>query len=158
MSSLKKKIEDLMSAVSFAEEGEVETAREFLREERRVLLAVRRGQVDRKTFRYALNTCRRVGAKLDVLYISPVESPDEALEAWLSELKEEGIEYRLIRKNGCLKQEIVEYTNAKKGILFAVTESTDSLDADCKGKGKRLSEAWQNLKCPLVVVAEGANG
>ena len=158
MSSLKKKIEDLMSAVSFAEEGEAETAREFLKEERRVLLAVRRGQVDRKTFRYALNTCRRVGAKLDVLYISPVETPDEALEEWLSELKNERIEYRLIRKNGCLKQEIVDYTNTKKEILFAVTESTDSLDADCKGRGRGLSEAWRNLKCPLVVVAESVHG
>lgn len=154
MSSLKKKIEDLMSAVSFAEEGEVETAREFLKEERKVLLAVRRDQMERKTFRYALNTCKRIGAALDVLYISPSEAPDPVLEECLSEMREEGIAYRLIRKSGCLKQEIIDYTSSKREILFAVTESSDTLDAECKGKGKRLSEAWKNLQCPLVVVAD----
>jgi hypothetical protein len=154
MNSLKKKIEDLMSAVSFAEEGEFETARELLKEERRILLAVRTGQVDSKTFRYALNTCKRIGASLDVLYISPSEAEDPLLDQCLSDLKQEGIDYRLIRKSGCLKQEIIDYTTAKKEIVFAVTESSDNLDVDCKGKGKGLSEAWQNLKCPLVVVAD----
>jgi len=155
MSSLKKKIEDLMSAVSFAEEGEFDTAREFLKEERRVLLAVRRGQADRKTFRYALNICKRVAAKLDVLYISPVEGADPVLEQGLADLREEGIEHRLIRKEGCLKQEIIDYTNSEAGVLFAVTESTDNLEVDCKGSGKGLSSAWQRLRCPLVVVSEG---
>ncbi|MCL4492733.1 MAG: hypothetical protein M1510_12705, partial [Nitrospirae bacterium] len=77
------------------------------------------------------------------------------LEQFLSELKQAGIDYRLMRKNGCLKQEIIDYTNSKKEILFAVTESSDNLDVDCKGRGKRLSEAWQNLKCPLVIVSDG---
>src|SRR3990172_12976093 len=121
MADLKKKIEDLMSAVSFAEEGEFDTAREFLKEERRVLLAVRRGQADRKTFRYALNICKRVAAKLDVLYISPVEGAHPGLEQGLADLREEGIEHRLIRKEGCLKQEIIDYTNSEAGVLFAVT-------------------------------------
>lgn len=156
MGRLQKKIEDIMSAVSFAEEGEFVTARELIKEERRILLAVRAGQVDSKTFRYAANTCKRIGAKLDVLYISPSSSDDPLLNQCLADLKEQGIETRLIRKNGCMKQEIIDYTSAKKDIVFAVTESSDNLDVDCKGKGKGLSEAWQNLKCPLVVVAENA--
>ncbi len=156
MGNLKKKVEDLMSAVSFAEEGEFETAREFMKEERRVLLAVRRGQLDRKTIRYALNTCKRIGASLDILYIAPSEVSDPVLEEGFSELEREGINYRLIQKSGCLKQEIIDYTTSKNEILFAVTESSDNLDVDCKGQGKRLSEAWRNLKCPLVVVTESA--
>lgn len=155
MAKLSKKIEDLMSAVSFAEEGEFDTAKEMLKEERRVLLAVKKGQMDKKTFRYAVNACKRIGAHLDVLYISPIGVADPVLEECLSEIKREGINYRLMYKNGCLKQEIIDYTNSKKGVIFAVTESSDYLNVDCRGKGKKLSEAWQNLKCPLVVVADG---
>lgn len=149
-----KKIEDLMSAVSFAEEGEFNTAKEMLKEDRRVLLAIKREQMDRRTFRYAINACKRIGADLEILYISPVEAIDPALEQCLSEIRDEGINYRLTHKNGCLKQEIIDYTNSKKGVLFAVTESSENLDVDCKGKDKKLSEAWQDLKCPLVVVAD----
>lgn len=154
MTRLKKKIEDLMAAVSFAEEGEFETARELLKEERRVLLAVKRGSMDRKTFRYAINTCKRLNASLDVLYVSPSEGEDPALTQYISELRDAGIDYRLVWKSGCLKQAIIDYTTSRKEILFAVTESTENLEADCKGNGRGLSEAWRNLKCPLVVVAE----
>ena len=154
MGRLQKKIEDIMSAVSFAEEGEFDTARNILKEERRILLAVRTGQIDRKTFRYAANTCKRIGARLDVLYVSPSEADEPLLNQCLSDLKESGVDYRLIRKSGCLKQAIIDYTTLKKEIVFAVTESSDNLEVDCKGKGKGLSDAWEKLKCPLVVVAD----
>lgn len=152
MGRVKKKIEDLMSAVSFAEEGDFETARELMKEERRVLLAVRRGHMGRKTFRYAVNTCKRIGASLDVLYVAPSEDEDPTLTQCISELGSEGIDCRIVRKSGCLKQAIIDYTNSRKGILFAVTESAEHLDAECESGG--LSEAWRNLRCPLVVVAD----
>ncbi len=158
MGKLKKAMKSLESAMMAASAGENEagTARELLKEEHGVLLAIRRGQMDKKTFRYAVNTCKRIGAHLDILYISPTEARDPLLEECLSEVMAEGISYRVMRKNGCLKKEIIDYTNKKKEILFAVTESSENLDVDCKGKGKAgmLSEAWQNLKCPLVVVAD----
>lgn len=156
MADLKKKVEDLMSAISFAEEGEFETAREMLKEERRVLLAIKEDHLDRKTFRYAINTCKRVGADLDILYVSSAGKSSPVLEQCLEDLKNEGIHFRVVQKNGCLKQQIIDYTNTKKEILFAVTESFENLDLDCKGKGKKLSEAWQRLRCPLVVVADNA--
>ncbi|MBI5026002.1 MAG: universal stress protein [Nitrospirae bacterium] len=147
-----------MSAISFAEEGEFNTAREMLREERRVLLAVKEGQIAGKTLKYALNTCKRIGASLDILYVSlegrADEKIDPLLQRFYSDLEKEGIRYSVIQKNGCIKQEIIDYTNSKKGVLFAVTESSNHLDVDCKGRNKKLSEAWQNLKCPLVVVAD----
>lgn len=145
-----------MSAISFAEEGEFGTAREMLKEERRVLLAVKREQMDKRAFRYAINACKRIGAHLDILYISPVEAINPVLKECLSEMEKDGINYRLIYKSGCIKQEIIDYTNSKKEVIFAVTESSETLDIDCRGKGKRLSDAWQNLKCPLVVVEDGA--
>lgn len=181
MNKLKRimdKIERTMAAVSFAEEGEYNTAKEILREGKRVLLAVRGGDIDRKTLKYALNTCKRIGADMDILYISSKntvdkkgerekvaddlgqESINSAVDATIQnfyiELEKEGIRYQLIQKTGCLKQEIIDYTNSRKDILFVVIESSDVLDIDCTGKNKRLSESWQNLKCPLVVVMDGA--
>ncbi|HXX53322.1 MAG TPA: universal stress protein [Thermodesulfovibrionales bacterium] len=152
MDTLKRKIEEMLSAISFAEEGEFETARQFLKEDRRVLLAVRKDQADRRTFRYAINTCKRINAALDILYISPSKEQDPALQLCLSELTHEGINYRLVQKGGCLKQAVIDYANTIKGILFAVTESSDKLDVDCKGMN--TSKAWKDLKCPLVVVEE----
>lgn len=156
MAELKKKVEDLMSAISFAEEGEFDTAREMIKEDRRVLLAIKENHLDKKTFRYAINTCKRVGADLDILYVSSAEMLPPVLEQCVEDLKKEGINFRVVRKNGCLKQQIIDYTNSKKEVLFAVTKSLENLDLDCIGKGKRLSEAWHRLRCPLVVVADNA--
>jgi hypothetical protein len=156
MVDLKKKVEDLMSAISFAEEGEFDTAREMLKEERRVLLAIKEDHLDKKTFRYAINTCKRVGADLDILYVSSAEKMSPVLEQCIEDIKNEGINFRVIQKHGCLKQQIIDYTNTKKEILFAVTKSLENLDLDCGSKGKRLSEAWQRLRCPLVVVADNS--
>jgi hypothetical protein len=154
MSDFRKKIEDLMSAISFAEEGEFGTSREILKEGKRVLLAVREGRIDRKTLKYALNTSKRVGADLDILYISSAKDVNPALKEFFGDLRNEGISYRVIQKTGCLKQEIISYTESKREILFVVIESSDNLDIECSSRGKRLSESWRNLKCPLVVVSE----
>lgn len=60
-----------MSAVTFAEHGEVETARHFLpnkNSNKRVLLGVEEPELNPKLLEYALNLCRRVGAKLEILH------------------------------------------------------------------------------------------
>jgi hypothetical protein len=159
MKDLKKimrKMEDAFTAVSFAEAGEAETAVQMLGEERRVLLAVKERGADAKTLRYALNTCKRIKANLDILLMSPLPDTDPLMERFLSGLKGEGVLYRLVRQKGCMKQAIIDYTNARRDILFVVIESSDTLDVDCPGKGRSLSEAWNSLRCPLVVVSEGA--
>jgi hypothetical protein len=122
MSRLGKKIEDLMSAISFAEEGEFEAAKQMLKEEKRVLLAIRDEEVDKKSLKYAMNTCKRIKANLDILYISPsdskIDTEDTRLIQLHAELKNEGICYRLIRKIGCLKQWILDYTNSERDVFL----------------------------------------
>ncbi len=140
--------ETAMSVASFAEEGEAGMARELVNDDRRILLAVTSEQVDKKTFRYAVNTCKRIGAHLDILYVSESDAPDPLFEECLAELRAEGVNYRLMLKKGSLKQSIIEYTNKKKKILFAVIGN--------KGISKGMSQTWQNLKCPLVVVEDAA--
>ncbi len=160
LKNIMKKIEDVLAATSFAEEGEGDSARSLMAEGRRVLLALKEGRIDIKTLKYAVNTSRRIGAGLDILYVAVAGShaaPDDSLiKSIQSELEAAGISYRVIRKSGCLKQAVIDYTNREKEILFAVVESPDSLDVDCNNRDTRLSELWQQLKCPLVIVMDGA--
>jgi hypothetical protein len=159
LKKMMKKVEDILAAASFAEEGESRTAQSLLRENRRVLLGLKRDRVDPKAVRYAINSSKRIGADLDILYVasSQGEQAEDALLSRLeAELISEGIRYRLIRTSGCLKQAIIDYTNREKEVLFAVVESRNSLDADCNRKDAVLAELWQKLKCPLVVVMDGA--
>jgi hypothetical protein len=107
-----------------------------------------------------LNTAKRVGAQLHILYVSAAKGRESAadplLEQFEAALTAEGISHRIVRRTGCLKQQILDYTNSEKEILFAVIESPASLDADCNRTDKALSDLWQKLKCPLVVVMDGA--
>ena len=160
LKKMMKNVEDALAAVSFAEEGEISSARSLMSEGRRVLLGLKEGRIDANTLKYALNTAMRIGAQLDILYVTAPDSSsqtvDPLLDQLVSELKAEGILYRMIPRTGCLKQQIIDYTNSEKDILFAVIESPHSLDADCNKKDKTLAELWQKLKCPLVVVMDGA--
>jgi hypothetical protein len=153
-----KQIEDSLAAVSFAEEGEFEDAEALFKRERRVLLALKEGHIDPGTLKYALNASTRIGARLDVLYVSAAAGKEEGLSPLLlqfeSELKTAGLPYRLTRRSGCLKQEIIDYTEKDHEVLFVVVESPGSLDADCRKKDGILTELWKNLRCPLVVVSE----
>jgi hypothetical protein len=151
-----KGMENAMAAASFAEEGQFDAARQMMREERRVLLAVRECRIDRKTLTYAMNTCRRVDADLDILYVSVSRAANPVLDRFLNELREQGILCRVIQRTGCLKQAIIDYTNSRREVLFVVIESSDNLDIDCSVRNRRLSESWNNLKCPLVIVSDAA--
>jgi hypothetical protein len=155
MKRFTKKFEDIMTASAFAEAGEFETAQEILKEGRKILLAIKEGHLDQKILRYVLNTCERVVANLDILYVSSTDETDPILKQFLTEFEKEGIDYTLIRKEGCLEKEIKEYTDSHDEIVFVIIESPDSLlDVDNKVKNKGLSESLWNLKCPLVMVTE----
>jgi hypothetical protein len=158
MKRFAKKFEDIMTASAFAEAGEFKTAQEILREGRRILLAIKEGHLDKKILKYALNTCKRVVANLDILYISSTDKMDPMLKQFLAEFEKEGIDYSLIRKGGCLEKEIKEYTDSHDEIAFVIIESSDALDIN-RTKGSKLLEAWQNLnlQCPLVVVTDSTH-
>ena len=150
MKEVMKKLEDTLTAVTFAQAGETDTAREIFKERRRVLLALREGEIESKVLKYAMNTSKRIGADLDVLYISSSSSPEAPiLKEFFSLLEKEGIEYRLVRRNGRLREEIRKYTESERGIHFVVVES---LAVDRWNKEEGLSEIVDKMECPLVVV------
>jgi hypothetical protein len=161
LKKMMKQIEDVMAAASFAEEGVPAAARSLLSEGRRVLLGLKEGRIDAKTLKYALNTSKRINAQLDILFVTSGSSSgdvvsDGELERFQETLRAEGVPYRLIVRTGCLKQQIIDHTQKDKEIAFAIIESPNSLDMDCNKRDRTLSELWQKLKCPLVVVMEEA--
>jgi len=159
LKKIMKKMEHALAAASFAEEGEAGTAQSILKEDRRVLLALKQGRIDAATVKYAINSSKRIGAQVDILYVasSPAAVVDDAvLTGLITEFAAEGVASRAIKASGCMKQAVIDYTNREKEILFAVVESPLSLDEDCSRRDTVLAELWRKLKCPLVVVMEGA--
>jgi hypothetical protein len=158
MQKIMKSLERSFAAASFAEEGESRAAASVMAEGRRVLLAIKQGETDAKTLKYALNTARRIGAQLDIVMVSSGAAPkdDPLLDGFLRDLREAEVLHKVVRKSGCLKQVIIDYTETEKEILFAVIESPHSLDADCNKRDKTLADLWRQLKCPLVVVMDQA--
>ncbi|MBF0608030.1 MAG: hypothetical protein SFH39_11670 [Candidatus Magnetobacterium sp. LHC-1] len=154
MKELSENLEKLFSAVTFAEEGEFDTAREFLKSNKKVLLALRGSNVDGQTLRYSMNICKRIGADLDILYIPVSETLTTIVDRFTAELKLEGIGCKVVRKEGVFKQEILDFTKVNRDVLFVIIESFDDVDAENSGREKGLSRSWLNLKCPLVVVKE----
>ncbi|MDA8079737.1 MAG: hypothetical protein M0Z79_12465 [Nitrospiraceae bacterium] len=149
------RFDDLMSAISFAEAGEHEKAREFLKGRNTILLAVSDRFLDDNVLKYSLNMSRRIGACIDILYLSKSGSRDHILNEFMSAAGRDGIACRLLKTDGCMKKAILDYTARKKEISFVVVGSTPELDIECRTGEKSLSDAWKRLKCPLVVVSKG---
>jgi hypothetical protein len=150
-----ERFDDLMSAISFAEAGEHEKARELLRGRDAILLATSERAIDRSVMKYALNLSKRIEAALDVLYLTKSGGRHVLLDAFMSEAAESGVDCTLVKRDGCMKRAILDYTEKRPAILFVVIGSAPELDIECRAGGKALSEAWKRLKCPLVVVSKG---
>lgn len=148
-----RKIEKAMAAVAFAEAGEFDTARETIKEQRTILLALRGEVGDANSINYAVHMSKRIGAELEILHVSDIDKG--FIKELHSRLKKEGIVYELIRKRGPLEEEIRNHTSIKKDILFVVVEVPESIDLRSRKSEKIIQDAWKNLKCPLVVVSQG---
>jgi hypothetical protein len=134
-----------------------ESEAQSIAESRRVLLGLKAGQTTARP-QVRLEHCQEGRCRaLDPLHVSARDGKlRPLLLQFEAELKAEGLPYRIVHRTGCLKQQIIDYTNSEKEILFAVIESPATLDAGCNSKDKALSELWRKLKCPLVVVMDGA--
>ena len=109
--------------VTFAEVGEFDIGRGFLKESKQVLLVCQEGCMQENTLHYALNLCQRIGATLDVFYLS---SPQK----------------REIAAAQCFEA-LVRYIKKQTTITCTVMSSVDNLD---------MTNKWPITGCPLIIV------
>jgi K+-sensing histidine kinase KdpD len=149
------KFEDIMAAITFAEAGEQEKARDFLKGRKTILLAISDMMFDKNILKYAMSISKRIEAAIDVLYLTKADVNNNELKTFISEANKEGIGCNVVKKEGCMKKAILEYTEKRREILFVIVGSTPELEIECKTGEKTLTDAWRKLKCPLVVVSKG---
>ena len=141
-----------MSAAAFAEAGETDTALRLFHGRRKVLLVLTGEETDMKAARYAINTSRRIGAGIEILYLAQNSAEQSALEAYLQELTIKGIEYQVTQCKKSLKEEVMKFIEKEKDIQFVVIDSEDL--GVCRAKSHKASlEDWESLGCPIVLVS-----
>ncbi len=145
---LLKQFEEIMSAAAFAEEGEFGAAKKILQERHKVLLVMTGMETDMKAARYALNTSKRIGAGIEILYLAKTSGEKSYLEEYLTELKTKGIEYQITKCEGSVEDEIVRFIEKEKDIQFVV------IDSEYLGIRSGRDHEWEKLKCPVVLVSE----
>jgi len=156
---ISEKFEQVMMAAAFAEAGDHDGAKNLLQEHRRVLLALRGLEWSARTMTYALNTCQRIGAGLDVLCVADRALSEKelrsALAPFLASLAAAGIPCRPTSLAGCIKEQIIRYTRTHPEVSFVVVESAWVPDSGCGADDeRRLSHRWKRLSCPLVRVSD----
>ncbi|MBF0518756.1 MAG: universal stress protein [Nitrospirae bacterium] len=144
----KKKVEELLSEIPQTEDIDSGMSNKSLNENRRVLLAVTDEGISSKTLSNTVTMCKRIGAELDVLYVKTMGEPKNSLDDFLFQLLEENVFYRLLAKTGQLKQEIINYTETNREILYVIVASSNKL----KAPAKEFPGLLRNLSCPLVVI------
>jgi hypothetical protein len=149
-----KKFEDIMSAASFAEAGEFETAREMLAGKKKVLLVLSGTEADLKSLKYAINTAQRTDAALEILVTSDSDATHRLLDECAQQAREASVAATVDKRIGCMKEAIVNHTKTRRDILCVVVESSSALNRDCVQESRKLDKVWKNLGCPLVLVSE----
>lgn len=128
-------LERLFTAITFAEAGEHETARQ-LAEPRRIVLALGAQAPGAATVIYARNACLRMGAALDILYAAALAG--SALDAFTTALRAAGVASRHYAVDGDLGQAVNAHVHGDGSVVCVVADPT-------------LKASWKGIDCPLVV-------
>lgn len=144
----------MLSAASFAESGEFETAREMLDGSKKVLLVLTGRETDTKSIKYSLNTAQRTDASLEVLTTSTSQAVAELIAICEREAEAVNMPLEVVKLSGCVRDALFNHMKSRRDVICVVIESTESLEADCTGKSSGLEGAWERLGCPLALVAE----
>ncbi|HMK44930.1 MAG TPA: hypothetical protein VK445_12415 [Dissulfurispiraceae bacterium] len=141
-----QKLEDIFSAIAFAEEGEIQTARELMDRHEKALLVFTGQDVKAEALKYAITFCKRMNTELEIL------CPKKALlalESFKNRLDAEAVLYSVRVVDGCLKQAVVDLVDSNSDIRYVVIKSYDRLKLGCDSE---KGTPWQDIHCPLVVV------
>jgi hypothetical protein len=119
---------------------------------RQVVLAIE-GRLPPAAMQYAVNTCQRVDADLDLLCTVSQAVAEKAIVPYVDMLRAADIAWRIAVRNGPLPQAITNYTRTQPGTLLVVAGADTELHARTAQGGPSRSAAWR-LDFPLVVVGD----
>ncbi|MEW6594441.1 MAG: universal stress protein [Thermodesulfobacteriota bacterium] len=157
MANLFKTFEDSMTAAAFAEAGEPETAREYLASaktaRKKVLLGTNAAEIPPKVFSHAVEVCKRLGARLEILHVLPDATTDHGRPARLKErFRTFGIPYEYVVGARRLEEEIIRYAEGRRDIMLVVLGPSGP--AGRRGKRQPDSHLLSRFQCPVVLLAE----
>lgn len=159
-----EKFEDIMRAVTFAEAGDFDTAREIVskhwrtQEKRKtVLLGIEGCEIERKAIVYVSNLCKRLDARLEMLQVIPkrelLENARANLIPMLSTLEGEKIDVKVVHRFGSYEKEMFKYIKKRRDIQSVVYSQTNQSPPLKKDIPKGLLEHCEKLGCSIVVVS-----
>jgi hypothetical protein len=166
LTTMFKKLEEAMTAATFAEAGEFETARQFLKTNKnahkRVLLGTDKPEIATRTISYALHLCQRLGGGLEIFHMlhlpenetaSGLGLEKEPLAALNNALQEKGVVYQPFNGRGCLADEVLRHAGSRRDILCVVFDVLEPDGASCRKAKENMIAKFQALHCPVVMYA-----
>lgn len=160
MKNFLKQLEEVMASVAFAEAGEFETARQFMSRNKtsnkKVLLATDTESVHEGVISHALNLCKRMGGKLEILHIQPSKSSNESERLQRQHLSESLSDYATtythMSGRNPFEQEVIHYTENRGDLLCVVLDTARCRETEnnniCK---KYLAGLVEKITCPVVI-------
>lgn len=166
LKTLFKKLEESMTAATFAEAGEFETARQFLKTNKnarkRVLLGTDKPEIEPRTISYAMHLCQRLGGGLEIFHMlhlpenetaSILTLEQEPLVSLNTTLQEKGVVYQPVNTPGCLADEVLRHAGPRRDILCVVFDALEPDGAICRKAKENMIAKFQTLHCPVVMYA-----
>ncbi len=170
--SLFDKVQAHMAAVAFAEAGDFNAAKEYVRsgcKSRAVLLVIEGRDPDEAAFSYAMGLCKRMDAHMDILLvvrksenahndeISPSlrESIQGRLAPLVRELELSAVPFSLIICRGDMREKLYDFAMRHKDIRMVVYDSPKARDESAVSRGwhRMIETISRRLSIPLVVVS-----
>lgn len=166
LKTLFKKLEETMTAATFAEAGEFEAARQFLNTNKnahkRVLLGTDKPEIETRTISYAMHLCQRLGGNLEIFHMlhlpeyetgSGLNREKEPLVSLNNALQEKGVIYQPVSRPGCLADEVLRHASPRRDILCVVFDALEPDGARCRKAKENMIAKFQALHCPVVMYA-----
>jgi K+-sensing histidine kinase KdpD len=167
ISTILQKFEEIMCAAAFAEAGEHETARTLVgsgkNARKKVLLGVEESGLNEALVRSALNICRRMEARLEILHIfrKDADAPDKwrnlegLTKAFRVKMQKMGIVYDHVLASDDDPGELIRRIQARRDIVCLVLGDEMTGMPGTKASGS-LMEMLKKLQCPVVMCSGAA--
>lgn len=160
MKDFLKQFEEIMASATFAEAGEFDTARQMLSQaktsNKKVLLATDTEEVHEGVIMHALNLCKRMGGKLEILHLLQPKSsrpPGQFESKEMSpRVSEFATTYTQMVAADSFEEKVIHYTENRGDLLCVVLDTSRCRKTEnnniCK---KYLAGLVEKITCPVVI-------